>query len=180
LTRVWPISVALALAWLFIPHAARAESPTQFWVHRAQGRLSSTADGRAAGWIGALIARASFYGAGEKLNRHTSNGEVFDPRAHTAAHRTLPFGTRLKVTNLSTGLSTTVRVNDRGPAEWTGRAIDLSRAAAAEIGMLAAGEVRVAISILNQLTESHHDRPREVLSSRARLGFHGAHGSKSS
>lgn len=67
----------------------------------------------------------------------TANGERFRPRGHTAAHRTLPFGTRLHVTNPKTGWSVTVRINDRGPARWTGRELDLSTGAADAIGLTA-------------------------------------------
>lgn len=74
----------------------------------------------------ASVTEASFYGAGEKLNRETANGEIFNPRAQTCAHRTLPFGTLLKVTNPENGTWYECRVNDRGPAAWTGRGIDLT------------------------------------------------------
>jgi len=93
--------------------------------------------------------RASWYGGGERLNRRTSTGEVFRPMGHTAAHRTLPFGTMLRVTAAATGRSTVVRVNDRGPAAATGRSLDLSRGAAADIGLIAMGEGRVLIEVLH-------------------------------
>lgn len=67
---------------------------------------------------------------------------------HTAAHRTLPFGTMLRVSSLSTGLSTIVRINDRGPAASTGRALDLSRGAAIDLGIAGKGEAKVAIEVL--------------------------------
>ena len=94
------------------------------------------------------LIRASWYGGGERLATHTSTGEVFRPMGHTAAHRTLPFGTMLKVTAASTGRSTIVRVNDRGPAAYTGRALDLSRGAALDLGIVAAGEGRVFIEVM--------------------------------
>lgn len=81
--------------------------------------------------------RASWYGGGEYLNRHTANGERFNANALTAAHRTLPFGTKVRVS--WRGRSVVVRINDRGPARWTGKCIDLSRAAADAIGMRRAG-----------------------------------------
>lgn len=83
---------------------------------------------------------ASVYGAGERLNTHTASGERFNPRAHTAAHRTLPLGTRLHVCYHG---CTVVRINDRGPAKWTGRDLDLSRGAARAIGHPGLGRVRV-------------------------------------
>ena len=94
------------------------------------------------------IVRASWYGGGERLSPRTSTGEIFRPMALTAAHRTLPLGTILRVSSLSTGLTTVVRVNDRGPAASTGRALDLSRGAAAQIGLLRSGDMRVAIQVV--------------------------------
>lgn len=81
---------------------------------------------------------ASFYGPGFH-GRLTANGETFDQMAMTAAHRTLPFNTRVKVTDLDTGASVVVRINDRGPfTKKNGvfaRCIDLSVGAAAAIGL---------------------------------------------
>lgn len=84
--------------------------------------------------VGARAVRGSCYGDGEKLNKHTATGEVFRSGDMTAAHRTLPFGTRVRVVNPTTRKAVTVRINDRGPAEWTGREIDLSCGAARVIG----------------------------------------------
>jgi rare lipoprotein A len=89
---------------------------------------------------------ASFYHEGE----WTATGERFRPDGMTAAHRSLPFGTRLRVTNLATGRSVKVRINDRGPAAWTGRGLDLSRGAARVIGMIGAGVARVAIEVIGR------------------------------
>ena len=71
------------------------------------------------------LVMTSWYGGGERLNRHTASGEVFRPHGLTAAHRSLPLGTRLAVSY--GGRTVVVRVNDRGPAAWTGRSLDLSR-----------------------------------------------------
>jgi hypothetical protein len=90
---------------------------------------------------------ASWYGPGF-AGRTTSNGEVFDPAQLTAAHRTLPFGTRVQVTNLHTGASVEVRINDRGPFK-AGRIIDLSRAAAERIGMLSSGVAQVRVEVVS-------------------------------
>lgn len=91
---------------------------------------------------------ASYYGAGEHLNRHTFNGEVFDPRGLTAASRDLPMGSWARVTNLANGRSVEVRINDRGPARWTGRGIDVTRAAADTLGFRRAGVAQVKIEVL--------------------------------
>ena len=90
---------------------------------------------------------ASFYGS-ELHGRRTASGERFDMHALTAAHRTLPFGTRLLVTNPSNGRTVTVRVNDRGPFHG-GRIIDLSRAAATQIGLVARGHGRVELAVVD-------------------------------
>jgi rare lipoprotein A len=90
---------------------------------------------------------ASYY-AKRHAGRRTASGERYDPSALTAAHRTLPFGTRIEVTNLNNGKSTVVRVNDRGP-HVRGRIIDLSRNAANSIGMLSDGVTRVQIKALD-------------------------------
>ena len=90
---------------------------------------------------------ASWYGPGF-AGRTTSNGEIFDPSQMTAAHRTLPFGTRVRVTSLETGSSVEVRINDRGPFK-AGRIIDLSRAAADRIGMLGSGVARVRVEVVS-------------------------------
>lgn len=86
---------------------------------------------------------ASWYGT-ESGNR-TANGERFNGTSMTAAHRTLPFGTKLRVTYR--GKSVVVRINDRGPF-IRGRSLDLSRAAAAKLGMIEAGVARVCFSRL--------------------------------
>jgi rare lipoprotein A len=90
---------------------------------------------------------ASFYSDPQK----TANGEKFDPTELTAAHRSLPFGTKLRVTNLATGQSVAVRVNDRGPY-IEGREIDLSEQAAASLGMLKHGLAKVKLDVVQELT----------------------------
>jgi rare lipoprotein A len=91
---------------------------------------------------------ASWYG-GKFQGRQTASGEIFDTRQFTAAHRTLPFGTLVKVVNLDNGKTTTVRINDRGPFVKD-RIIDLSQAAAVEINMMKTGVARVSLEVLNK------------------------------
>ena len=92
---------------------------------------------------------ASYYG--EAFNgRPTSSGEIFDMNAYTAAHKTLPFGTFLEVTNLENGKKVVVRVNDRGPFV-ANREIDLSKAAAESLGMISRGITRVSIKKVDSL-----------------------------
>ncbi|MBK1706031.1 septal ring lytic transglycosylase RlpA family protein [Halochromatium glycolicum] len=91
--------------------------------------------------LGCEIGKASFYGKGFH-GRTTPSGEAFDAQALTAAHRTLPFGTVLRVERLSNGRSIRVRVNDRGP-QARNRALDLSKAAMKRLGGVSDGVVRV-------------------------------------
>ena len=79
----------------------------------------------------------------------TATGERFDKRALTAAHKTLPFGTRVRVTRVDTGTSVVVRINDRGPYE-PGRIIDLSEGAAIAVGMTGVGITPVRLEVLGQ------------------------------
>ncbi|PSL49309.1 rare lipoprotein A [Chitinophaga niastensis] len=87
--------------------------------------------------------KASYY-ANSFDGKRTASGETFHQRHLTAAHRTLPFGTRVTVTNISNGKSVKVRINDRGPFA-PGRIIDLSNKAASKIGMLNTGVANVEI-----------------------------------
>jgi rare lipoprotein A len=86
---------------------------------------------------------ASFYTEGQQ----TASGEKFDTHDLTAAHPTLPFGTRLRVTNVSTGRSVTVRVNDRGPYV-PGRVVDVSHSAANALGMVESGIAKVKLDVV--------------------------------
>lgn len=94
------------------------------------------------------IGEASYY-ANKFHGRKTASGERYDRTKFTAAHRTLPFGTMVKVTNLKNNLTVTVRVNDRGPQKKS-RIIDLSAAAAKEIRMISDGVARVGIEIMEK------------------------------
>ncbi|MCR5046618.1 MAG: septal ring lytic transglycosylase RlpA family protein [Treponema sp.] len=89
---------------------------------------------------------ASYY-ADKYHGRKTSNGETFNMYDMTAAHKTLPFNTKVKVTNLANGKSVVVRINDRGPF-IKGREIDLSKGAAVKIGMIKSGTAKVSLEIL--------------------------------
>jgi rare lipoprotein A len=89
------------------------------------------------------VGEASWYGPGFH-GKKTANGEVFNQNRLTAAHRTLPLGTRAEVTNLENGKSVEVRINDRGPYVG-GRVIDLSRAAARRLGIVEEGTATVKI-----------------------------------
>ena len=92
------------------------------------------------------VKTVSWYGPGFH-GRKTANGERFNQHAFTAAHKTLPFGTKLKVTCIATGKSAIVTVNDRGPFHGN-RALDLSKAVASAIGLLDRGVGKVKIDVL--------------------------------
>jgi rare lipoprotein A len=98
--------------------------------------------------IAQSVGQASFYGGGAgEGGPMTANGERYNPGDYTAAHRTLPFGTRVRVTSPNTGRSVVVRINDRGPFVG-GRAIDLSVAAARAIGLTNSGVGTVRMEVL--------------------------------
>ncbi len=97
-----------------------------------------------AGTAEASTGYASYY----KMGRVTASGEKFHPQGLTAAHRRLPFGTKLKVTNLRNGLSVIVRVNDRGPF-IRGRVLDLSWGAAKVIGMVGKGVAKISFVVIH-------------------------------
>ena len=89
----------------------------------------------------AQCGRASWYA----LTSRTASGERMNPSAMTAAHRSLPFGTKVKVTNKKNGKSIVLRINDRGPF-IKGRIIDVSKAAASRLGFIGAGHTSVCVS----------------------------------
>lgn len=93
-----------------------------------------------------MYGKASYYGS-EFDGRSTANGETFSNKEYTAAHKSLPFGSIVRVTNLSNNNIVIVRVNDRGPYV-TGRVIDLSRIAAEKLGMIRDGVIDVKIELL--------------------------------
>jgi rare lipoprotein A len=110
---------------------------------------------------------ASYY-ADKFAGRTTANGETFDPSEMTAAHRELPFDSRVRVTRVGEGASVTVRINDRGPYAGN-RIIDLSEAAAQQIGMIQEGVVEVRLEVLStpgdsKVTSSNEPAAREARS----------------
>ena len=127
-------------------------------AHSGRSRLASAAafvlvvaslgcatTGPLAGGRSEQVGMASYYGR-EHDGRRTASGEVFDMNGMTAAHRTLPFGTRVRVTNLANGREVTVRINDRGPFH-RGRILDLSYGAARKLGIVGRGVARVRVAV---------------------------------
>ncbi len=133
------------------PAAYAAKSPTQrsynvfgVWYYPIPSAL---------GFVEAGL--ASWYGPGFH-GKQTSNGESYDMHALTAAHKTLPLGTLVKVARTDTGKSVVVRLNDRGPFV-AGRIIDLSYRAAQALEMIGSGTAPVRIEALQRVTEKRHD-----------------------
>jgi rare lipoprotein A len=93
---------------------------------------------------GSQCGKASWY----KIGSRTANGEKMNANALAAAHRSLPFGTRVRVDNLRNGRSVVVRINDRGPFV-RGRVIDVTRGAAVKLGMIGAGVARVKVTVVS-------------------------------
>ena len=114
--------------------AAASRKHTPFAGRPGAAKLATLTD--------SSVGIASFY----KYEAKTASGEQFNPSALTAAHRTLPFGTRLRVTNVATGQSVTLRVNDRGPF-IPGRVVDVSHSAAKELGMIDRGITKVRLEV---------------------------------
>jgi rare lipoprotein A len=118
-------------------HSGERKSPaqTEHPMQQNSGKILLTLEGI-----------VSFY-AHDFHGKQTSNGETFDMNALTAAHRTFPFGTKVRVTNLESNKTVVVRVNDRGPFK-EGRIMDLSMGAAKEIDLIRTGTARVRLEVL--------------------------------
>ncbi len=129
-SKCWALAVGLLLSAAFGCGKRSVPSPPS-----DPGRIAGRAETGIASWYG-----PGFHG------KRTANGEVYNMNAQTAAHKTLPFGTWVRVHNLDNGRSTLVRINDRGPFV-AGRIIDLSRKAARDIDMVVAGVARVRLTI---------------------------------
>ena len=133
---------AACLAGTYLVAAVRLDQASAVpSIPAMSGKLDSSLDSQ-------MLGAAAYYGA-ELAGRATASGEIFDPSLLTAAHRTLPLGSQVQVTNLGNGLSTVVRINDRGP--YSGDSIiDLSTAAAQRIGLLPRGSGRVQLKRLER------------------------------
>ncbi|GJD21630.1 hypothetical protein RIVM261_065860 [Rivularia sp. IAM M-261] len=117
------------------PQATKQQSVAKKSQQNTNARVTATKSGT-----------ASYYGYGDSTR--TANGERFNPQDLTAAHRTLPFGTRVRVTNNWNGRSVIVRINDRGPF-IRGRIIDVSLGAARQLGMISSGIASVKVEVLD-------------------------------
>jgi rare lipoprotein A len=129
------------------PRHARLTRPALTRAHKHAGKQRRAAARSLPAGDG-VTGVASFYG-GQFHGRRTASGARFDANGLTAAHRSLPFGTRVRVTHLGNGRTVDVRINDRGPFVG-GRIIDLSRGAAGVIGMHQQGVARVKVTVLGR------------------------------
>lgn len=145
--RRWAaLAIALCALALAPGQSVRADSSSSSPLASAIGRgLADLVQEGVVSWYG-----AAFH------DRKTASGEPFDSGALTMAHPSLPFGTKVKVTNLRNGRSVVVRVNDRGPFVGT-RIADLSQAAATEIGMMRRGVARARIEVLQDIAVPETD-----------------------
>jgi rare lipoprotein A len=139
-------AVALAAPPAVDPALPRFEPLAEESAALAAPETPDTAEPEQA-WEPIAGGMASWYGR-EFAGHRTASGERFNPAEYTAAHRTLPFGTRVRVTDAD-GDSVIVRINDRGPFA-RGRVIDLSQAAAKELGITRAGSGKVTLAVLDQ------------------------------
>ncbi|BBC72553.1 RlpA-like protein precursor [Altererythrobacter sp. B11] len=130
-----------------LPRFVPGEAPTADLAAAADTALALDEDGAAQELADLGSGVASYYGK-RFAGRPTASGEAFDPQDFTAAHRTLPFGSKVRVTNPDNGRSVVVRINDRGPFSRD-RMIDLSRAAAEQVGLVASGHGTVRLALIS-------------------------------
>ncbi|MGE4307285.1 MAG: septal ring lytic transglycosylase RlpA family protein [Novosphingobium sp.] len=138
--------MALAIATLPLSGPIHADVETVDVTINDNDALSTAPVAKAPAYVAIGQGMASYYG-NEFAGRPTASGETFDPGLMTAAHRTLPFGTQVEVTNQRNGESVIVTINDRGPFHGN-RVIDLSEAAARQIGLVRRGRGMVELAVL--------------------------------
>jgi rare lipoprotein A len=144
LVRAATVTLALAAGCA----TTTSQAPASSTIHEMgpSGAPSESAAPGKSEVVRVLTGKASWYGR-EQQGGPTASGERFDMHALTAAHKTLRLGTRVRVVNLANGRSVVVRINDRGPY-GRGRIIDVSYAAARELGMIDKGVVPVRVEVL--------------------------------
>ncbi len=151
--RSWPLCTlalgACARVAPLPPPLPPAVAPESAPAQGAPSPPPSPAPAPAPAALAVFEGEATYY-SDALAGRKTGSGERYDPRALTAAHRTLRFGTEVRVVRLDTGRSVIVRITDRGPFGKPSRIIDLSKAAARELDMLRAGVVPVRVEVLRQ------------------------------
>jgi rare lipoprotein A len=140
--------VAAVGSWTTItqPSASAAPSFDHWQAKIILAKPSLKSFQKVAATVDPMHGLASYYATGDR----TATGETFDPNGLTAAHRTLPFGTHVRVTRVDTGESVVVRINDRGPFK-PGRVIDLSQRAAQDLRMTDSGLTAVKLEVVDRL-----------------------------
>ncbi|MGY6551663.1 MAG: septal ring lytic transglycosylase RlpA family protein [Erythrobacter sp.] len=138
---------ALLVPLAFASASANADAAAEGFVSAVSQMGSNSAEDEDSFSARAIAGGSASYYAAKFHGRPTASGERFDNSALTAAHRSLPFGSLVRVINPANGKSVTVRINDRGPFT-KGRVIDVSRAAAEEIGLVARGHARVELELI--------------------------------
>ena len=146
--RLLACAVLLALSLAARAQSAEPRRPPATTASAARERVREATRG-VASWYGMAFS-----------GKPTASGEPFDPQALTAAHRTLPFGTVVEVRSLVNGRTVRVRINDRGPHSHN-RVIDLSEAAARELGLRGRGTKLVEMRVVERATPSRDGLPRE-------------------
>jgi len=136
------VSIATGLLLSACAQSALVQKTELTHTHERQAPVAAA---RVASISPASYGIASYY----SYPGQTASGERYDPKKLTAAHRTLPFGTKLQITDIHSGRSVVVRVNDRGPF-IRGRVVDVSYAAARELNLLQAGTAKVKVEVLTQ------------------------------
>src|SRR3954467_11404375 len=137
--------LATVVAFLVVGCASAPRPTLPTTVQSVPGGQTAPVESKAA------VGIASFYGQ-KYQGRRTASGEVYDMRKMTAAHRSLPFGVNVRVTDLSNNRAVIVRINDRGPFVRN-RIIDLSLAAARQLGIVQHGSAQVRLEILSERTD---------------------------
>ena len=131
--RLWIVVFIVAVSTSFVPACAQSTQPRDTDTAPIVTRT--------------LSGFATYYGKGF-AGKATASGEIFNPREMVAAHRTLPLGTRVRVTNLENGRSVILRVIDRGPYSGRRNIIDVSEGAARRLDFITDGRVRVRVEVL--------------------------------
>jgi rare lipoprotein A len=140
------VAIASLAATPVLAQPAPAPAPTAPAAATAPATKPAAAPAAATAAAGAERGKLAWYGK-KFAGRKTASGQAYDPNAMTMAHKSLPFGTRVKVTNLANGRSVVLRVNDRGPGQLD-RVGDVSEAAARKLGMLRAGVVDAELQVV--------------------------------
>lgn len=141
--RVLRVAFGLAALLTFAPTSVGCMASLA-----SQARIPEPSENETHRWIGHTEQGFATWYSDSLAGRRTASGVPYDPRSLTAAHRTLPFGTRVRVTRIDNGRTVEVRINDRGPFGNAARIVDLSRAAAERLQMLSAGVVPVRLEVL--------------------------------